>query len=395
MHVLVLQSELGVLRGGGENFTRNLFAAYARRGHRVTAAFVAGRNGAYPIPLPPGLQPVPLSGLWSMTCGQPTMARVGRFLAADSARRRLWDRVQEALAWRTIRWHYGRFRKRVELEFAGRWRNFDAVYVHSDSLLAAAVAKCRPTVLRLPGPVTFELAPVLRQVHAVCANGDALVRIRRFLGDHATELPLGIDTQRFTPGPTAIRSTLGWTDRNQVIGYVGRLVHVKGVDLLATAFRRISSDAPDARLLIVGSGPEETHIRPLLAQELSRGLVHIQPDVGHDALPEWYRAMDLMVMPSRYENLSNSAVEAIACGVPFLGSDIGGNRMLVEAGAGWLFEPDSATSLTARLREILGTGTEIKKCGRAGLESVRDRYSWDATAERLEWIMSTRLGVAG
>ena len=56
MNVLVLHSELGVLRGGGENFSRNLFTAFAERGHRIAAAFVADHNGRYPLPLPSAIQ---------------------------------------------------------------------------------------------------------------------------------------------------------------------------------------------------------------------------------------------------------------------------------------------------------------------------------------------------
>src|SRR5207247_861061 len=145
--------------------------------------------------------------------------------------------------------------------FARRWDDFDAVYVHSDPILASKVSQYRPTVLRLPGPVTAELTPMLRAVHAVCANGDALVRVRAFLGDHVVELPIGLDVQVFTPGASSVRSTLGWAEHHCVVGYVGRLTLLKGVDLLAAAFREIAQDAPDARLLIVGSGVEERHIR--------------------------------------------------------------------------------------------------------------------------------------
>ena len=393
MKILVLQSELGVLRGGGENFTRNLFTAFANRGHHIVAAFVANRRGEYPIALPTGMHPIPLNGWWSMNLGQATLGTMGRFIRTDSSRRKHWDRIQEAVAWRTIRWHNGRFRRRVELEFVHRWCHFDAVYVHGNTTLASLVARHRPTILRLPGPVTAELKPMLEQVPAVCANGDALLRIRRFLGDHATELPIGIDTQLFTPGRTSIRTVLGWTDQDRVIGYVGRLVHLKGVDLLAAAFRDVSRVAPNTRLLIIGSGPEGRYIRSVLAQEISSGIVHIEPDVSHDRLPEWYRAMDLIVMPSRYENLSNAVIEAMACGIPLLGSDIGGNKILADAGAGWLFERESVSSLTVSLSNIVNNDSDLKARGRVGLRYVRGRYDWAASAERLEWIISSRLGV--
>src|SRR5215813_9217030 len=159
MKVLVLHSELGVLRGGGENVTRNLFPAFAARGHRVIAAFVADRRRRYPLPLPSSIEPIPIPGWWSNALGQATLSRISHYIPWKSRFRTKWDRVQEALSWRTFAWHTRRFQRRVEYEFARRWDDFDAVYVHGDSLLASKIAQYRPTVLFLPGPVTADLAP--------------------------------------------------------------------------------------------------------------------------------------------------------------------------------------------------------------------------------------------
>jgi glycosyltransferase involved in cell wall biosynthesis len=393
MKVLVLQSELGVLRGGGENFTRNLFTAFVARGHQVAAAFVADPRGRYPLPLPEGIEPIPLSGWWSMNLGQTVLSLWGRYLPRHGRIRAEWDRVQEAISWRAIRWHYRRFQQCIERRFAERWDNYDAVYVHSNVSLAGTVAKYCPTVLRLPGPVTAEHAPVLRAVHAVCANGDALVRIRTFLGNTVLELPIGLNVQHFSPSGTSVRRALGWTTEHKVFGYVGRLIHLKGVTLLASAFRDLRREAADARLLIVGSGEDEKTLRAMLAEELYRGLVHFEPAVDHDYLPAWYRAMDVLVMPSRYENFSNVMLEAMACGLPIVASDVGGNRTVAESEAGWLFQPESVLSLSETLRTVIVEQTALKGRGYAGLRYVQERYSWARSAECLEQIMIQRLGV--
>ena len=396
MKVLVLHSELGVLRGGGENFTRNLFTAFAERGHEVSAAFVADPRGRYPIPLPENIHAIPLSGRWSRKFGQETLSSIGRGLCALGVAEAAWDRMQEAVCWRTIRWHSRRFLRRVEGEFKGRWGRYDAIYVHGNVELARSVARYRPTVLRLPGPVgAVELAPAMHAVNAVCANGDALNRLRAILGESFIDLPPGVDDQRFSPGPSSIRAALGWTEQHRVAGYVGRLAHFKGVDLLAAAFRQTARANPDARLIVVGSGEMEKSVRSVLADELGRGVVHIEPDVSHDQLAHWYRAMDVLVMPSRYENFSNSILEAMACGISFLASDVGGNRMLAETGAGCTFEAGSVPSLVAGLGCIFADGEEAARRGMKGAEYVRGRYSWRATSDRLEHIISTQIGRNG
>src|SRR5215510_4502560 len=114
MKVLVLHSELGVPRGGGENFTRNLFAAFAARGHHVAAAFVADRNARYPIALPSSIEPIPIRGWWSRKPGQATLSSIGSCIPFESRLRREWDRVREAICWRTIMWHNRRFQRRIE-----------------------------------------------------------------------------------------------------------------------------------------------------------------------------------------------------------------------------------------------------------------------------------------
>jgi len=391
MKVLILHSELGVLRGGGETFTRSLFTAFAERGHQIDAAFAANLRSNYSIPLPTGIRPIPIAGWWSPDFGQTELSGIGRCIPNDTRLRREWDRIQQGISWRTFRWHKKRFQQRVKRAFRNQWSQFDAAYVHGDAILASDVARYLPTVLFLPGPVTAELASELFATQVVCSNGDALIQIRKFLGDHATELPVGLDHEVFKPGLTAVRHKLSWSEDDTVIGYVGRLHHIKGVDLLSTAFREVLKVACNARLLIIGSGEEEKNIRADLANEISRGLVHLERDVEHEGLTEWYRAMDLMVMPSRYENFSNSLLEAMACEIPFLGSDVGGNRMMAKTGAGWLFEPGSASSLANRLRQILTNGTQLKQRGRLGFQYVQRHYNWQASAAQLEAIIARHL----
>jgi glycosyltransferase involved in cell wall biosynthesis len=385
--LLVLHSELGVLQGGGETFTRNLFTEFAERGHNITAAFVADRHGAYPFALPPCIEPVPLPGRWSRKLGQGALSAVGRRIPPGSAFRSEWNRMQEALCWRSIRWHNRRFQRRVEREFAGQWKSFDAVYVQSNVELASSVASHQRTVLMLPGPVDAALAPALCKLHAACAHDDGLAHLRAFLGDRAREIPLGLDTGLFSPGATAVRTSLGWSDRHVVMGYVGRLTRLKGIDLLVSALQRVLRTLPDVRILFVGSGEEEPNVRSSLEREIARGVVHMEPAMDQKRLPDWYRAIDLIVMPSRYETMSNSVLEAMACSVPFLASDVGGNKTLGQTGAGWLFKSESVSALGGCLHSIASDRGDIKVRGAIGRRYVAQRHSWARSAECLERII--------
>ena len=251
---------------------------------------------------------------------------------------------------------------------ASRWDEFDAVYVNGNVPLAHRAASRRPTLLMLPGPVSDDETHLLPAIQAVCSHDDGLTAIRAVLGDEAAELPLGLDGDVFRPAPDSVRAQLGWSERELVIGFVGRLDLIKGVDLLASAFASLARAVPEARLLMVGSGEEEARIRSVLAKEVANGGVHLQPRMSQEDLPRWYRAMDVLVMPSRYETMSNAVLEAMACGVPFVASAVGGSRELVKTKAGWLFTPESASSLAQVLQAVAASRGELS--GR-GLRATR------------------------
>jgi len=386
MRLLVLHAELGTLRGGGETFTRHLLESFAGLGHEIRAAFTADPLGRYPFPLPPGVEGIPVRGWWSRSFGHGALSSIGHRLNGNPSLAAKWDYVQDALSWRTVYWYNRLFQRRVDGHLDDWARDVDAVYVHSNAYLAAAVAQKLPTILRLPGPLPAEFAPLLRRIHAVCANGDALACLREFLGDVAIELPVGVDLQMFAPGSSHIRSSLGWTADQSVVGYVGRLARIKGVDVLAEGFHELCRKRSDVRLLVIGTGEEERNLRSILRTDVARDFVRFVGDVPHENLADWYRAMDVLVMPSRYENYSNALLEGLACGVPFVGSDVGGNRMLCETGSGWLFSAASSESLAAVLQIALAERGELARRGSNGRVHVEDRYSWVATAQRLEEI---------
>ena len=389
--LLILHSELGVLRGGGENFTRNLFTVMTKRGHEVSAAFAAGVSGRYPVPLPEGIKPIPVRGWWSRKPGQAALSFVARFVPKETTAGRAWRRMMGSMEWRGARWHDRRFHRRIQKEFADRWKDFDAIYVHSNAELAAEVSKHRPTVLRLPGPATAEQAPLLQAVPVVCANGDVLARTKSLIGDGVVELPVGLDFASFSPTGGSVRPSLGLTEKHKVIGYVGRLTRLKGVDLLAEAFHQIAAVIPEARLILIGRGEEEGSVRHVLAKEIADGRVHLVPTLTSAELGSWYRAMDVFVLPSRYENFSNALLEAAACGAPFIASDVGGNRMFQTSGCGLLFAPGSVDDLVRQMREFFGDMETSRSRSLAFSRVVRERYDWNVSADRMEWILQSRL----
>jgi glycosyltransferase involved in cell wall biosynthesis len=135
-----------------------------------------------------------------------------------------------------------------------------------------------------------------------------------------------------------------------VIGSVSALRPEKGLDTLLRAFASVRDLG--ARLLIVGSGPEESKLRNLAADLGMAGDCHFEPATAD--VVNWLSQIDIFVLPSRSEALSNALMEAMSCGCCCVASRVGGNPELVEDGkTGLLFAPDNVAELAARLRQLL------------------------------------------
>jgi glycosyltransferase involved in cell wall biosynthesis len=92
--------------------------------------------------------------------------------------------------------------------------------------------------------------------------------------------------------------------------------------------------------------------------------------------------------------MSNAVLEAMACAVPFLASEVGGSRELALSGAGWLVPGGSQPALSAKMRLLAQSPATREISGRQARRYVQGRYSWAGSAERLEQIVRMHLGVA-
>jgi glycosyltransferase involved in cell wall biosynthesis len=141
--------------------------------------------------------------------------------------------------------------------------------------------------------------------------------------------------------------------------YVGSFIHRKGVDILARAFSEVVTAAPNARLIIAGDGDTgeifDRHLSPAAAARVVRcGFV------PWERLPELYRRGDFLVMPSRYDGWGLVIPEAMASGVPVIGSvDAGATLDLVREGVtGWRVRSDDVPDLTAAMRRAAAMSVE-------------------------------------
>jgi glycosyltransferase involved in cell wall biosynthesis len=188
----------------------------------------------------------------------------------------------------------------------------------------------------------------------------------------------GVDSDYFTPdnvvGRRRVRSEWGVTDAERVVGFVGRLVPIKAVDVLLTAAGQIVRDDSRVRFVIVGDGP----LRPALEQQArSLGLEGRCRFVGHRTdTRDVLAALDVAALCSFSEGMSNSLLEAMACGCPVAASAIPANaEVVLDRDTGLLFAPGDADGCARCLRELLGEDDLAAEMGRRGRERVKHSFS--------------------
>jgi glycosyltransferase involved in cell wall biosynthesis len=229
---------------------------------------------------------------------------------------------------------------------------------------------------------------------------DNLGRRDGYRGKPARTIPVGVDTDVFRPDAEAGRrvlAALGWPGPGPpVVGYLGRFVPEKGLDLLTRALDR--QPAGSWRALLVGGGPLEGRLRAWADHHPDRA--RVVTGVPHDDVPAHLNAMDLLAAPSRTtprwrEQLGRMLLEAMACGVPVLASDSGEIPHVVAEAGRVVAEADEG-AWVAGLRGLL-EGPGLRQDLRArGLARARDVFAWPRVARQyLDFFRELHVARAG
>jgi len=280
---------------------------------------------------------------------------------------------------------------------------FDVIHAHHPFLLGPAARRLarrtrRPLVFTyhtryekyahyVPLPLGLVQAAALRISAGFAAQADAVLAPSAVIRDelHArgvrapiAVVPTGIDLTRFRPGDReAARRRLGVGAGEPLVLYVGRLDREKSVDRVLSAFERVSSTIPAARLVLVGQGTEAERLRRMAASLPGADRIRFLGLRPHDTLAECYQAADVFLFASETETQGLVLAEAAACGLPAVAVNAAGcdevvrdgdtgiltkgdPAALAEAAIGLLLDPERRRAMARRAREMAERLFDVK-----------------------------------
>jgi len=210
----------------------------------------------------------------------------------------------------------------------------------------------------------------------------ALIRQWGYKGPVSVLPQFGVDTLLFQPGEVSPKP------EPFVAGFAGRLVKEKGVDVLIEALNVLRSKNYNIKLLICGTGPEQEQLAYHCRNLGIFDYVEFLPALAHSQVPEFMRRLHVLVLPSRSvprwkEQFGRVIIEAMACGVPVVGSDCGAIPEVIGRND-LIFPEGDAAALASILEKLILSSTESNGYWNAvrayGLARVQERFSMERVA---------------
>jgi len=299
-----------------------------------------------------------------------------------------------------------------------RRRGYDLA--HANFFMSGLVAAELKRELGLPFLITFHALGKVRRQHqgpndgfpdariaieerivreadlivAECPQDEVdLITLYAAAPERLVTVPCGFDPDEFAPGERlAARAALGLAPADRVVLQLGRLVPRKGVDNVITALARLPPDLR-ARLLVVGGEsrdpdpaltPEIGRLREVARMEGVADRVEFVGSRGRDELRDYYVAADVFVSTPWYEPFGITPLEAMACGTPVLGANVGGIAHTVAHGeTGYLVPPKDPDALADKLALVLAQPHLAARLGQLAVRRVHALFTWEKVAARL------------
>jgi glycosyltransferase involved in cell wall biosynthesis len=232
-------------------------------------------------------------------------------------------------------------------------------------------------------------------VGSVCVSHGVLRfsrEVARLNPARLTVIPNGIDTALFDDVQAVPRAALGIPEHSHFVLSVGRLDHQKGLPDLLDAAEQVIAQRSNWHLALAGDGPRRDW---LLGQLADRDSLHSNVHwLGRrDDVPSLLKSADVLVHASLWEGMPNAVLEAMAAGLPVIGTAVEGTEDLVVPGqTGWLVPPHDVSALHRAFLEALDSSERLGRYGEAGRLRAKRKFSLEASVASYEHLWAGVLG---
>ncbi len=193
-------------------------------------------------------------------------------------------------------------------------------------------------------------------------------------------IPNGVDTEIFTPAPSEEKMP------TFAVGYVGNLVHRKGVKFLIQGIHKLIPKY-NLRLRIVGDGPLKTELQALCSELSISEYVSFLGALDKKLIPDFLNDIDVLVLPSLSEGMPTVVLEAMACGKAVIATDVGATRTVIDSpDVGILVPPQDPSTISQALERLMTDESLRMRLGKNARKKILSNYSWDVVVPQIEEV---------
>ena len=214
---------------------------------------------------------------------------------------------------------------------------------------------------------------------------DRILELADYPADRIIIFPWGVDLDRFHPvqSPLNLRERLGWRN-NKVVISTRSFEPVYGIEVFLKAAKRVIEKNPEVRFLMLGDGSMRPQVQDFITLNNLGHAIYLAGRVDHDQLPDYFNEADLYVSSSYSDGTSVSLLEAMACKLPVIVTDLSSNREWVQPGVnGWLIPPGDSEALGLTILEALGKEEKAKDMGEENIALIRQKADWQKNSDIL------------